>query len=264
MRRDERPYDPAEGRDEIAAIESQWTEVWKKLGGPQKDYGSIVGREEFRIMRSCIESLPKGSRLLDGGCGLGEWVVYWTLAGYPTLGLDISRATIEKLKSMFPDMQFAAGDIRETGLPNDSVDAYFSWGTFEHFEEGFDRVVPEAFRVLKPGGLLFVSTPFDNMRHALSAILSDPWRLSPKKQRTRFYQWRLTRGELATILARNGFAVTDVKIIYKRQGMARWLQTRFGISGSSFAGRLLGAILPPIVPAVLFGHMILAVAQKPR
>jgi SAM-dependent methyltransferase len=264
MRRDDRLYDESEGEQEITAIESQWTRIWEQSGGPQGRADRIPRKAEFKIMWPYLQKLPKGSRILDGGCGLGDWVVWLTRAGYPTIGLDVSRVTIGKLRQMFPDMEFAVGDIRETGLQDASFDAYFSWGTFEHFEEGFDRVVSEAWRLLKPGGWLFVSTPFVNLRHALNATLWEPWRLPPETTRLRFYQWRLTRGELARILARHGFAVDDVKIIGKRQGLQRWLQHWTGISATSLFGRGFAVLAAPFVPKALIGHMILAIARKPQ
>ena len=210
-----------------------------------------------------IRRLPKGSRILDGGCGMGDWVLWLTRAGYPTVGLDVSKVTIGKLKQMFPDMEFAVGDIRDTGLPVNSFDAYFSWGTFEHFEEGFGRVVSEAFRILKPGAYLFVSTPFVNLRHAIAGTLLEPWRLPPQTERVRFYQWRLTRAELATILARHGFEVEDVKMIGKRQGIQRWLQGITGIPALSTFARGFAVLAYPFVPKALVAHMILAIARKP-
>jgi SAM-dependent methyltransferase len=264
MRRDDRPYDESEGQQEIAAIEMQWTRIWEQSGGPQGRAERIPRKSEFKIMWPYLRKLPKGSRILDGGCGLGDWVVWLTRAGYPTLGLDVSRITIGKLQQMFPDMEFVVGDIRDTGFANMSFDAYFSWGTFEHFEEGFDRVVAEAWRLLKPNGLLFVSTPFVNLRHALNATLLESWRLAPQTKRARFYQWRLTRAELAKILARHGFAVDDVKIMGKRQGLQRWLQQRTGVSATSFFARGFAVLAAPVVPKVLIGHMILAIARKPQ
>jgi len=264
MRRDDRAYDESEGHEEIAAIESQWTRIWETGGGgPTGRAERVPRREEFGIMWPYIQRLPKGSRLLDGGCGLGDWVLWLTKAGYPTVGLDVSKVTIGKLQQMFPDMEFAVGDIRDTGQPPASFDAYFSWGTFEHFEEGFGRVVSEAYRVLKPGAYLFVSTPFVNLRHAIADTLAHPRRLPPQKERMRFYQWRLTRGELATILARHGFEVEDVKMIGKRSGLQRWFWGITGIDAMSILARGFAVLAYPFVPKILVAHMILAVARKP-
>jgi ubiquinone/menaquinone biosynthesis C-methylase UbiE len=264
MRRDERAYDPAEGADEIGAIEAQWTRIWEAQGGPQGHAERITRREEFKIMWPYIERLPKGSRLLDGGCGMGDWVIWFSKSGYPTIGLDVSKVTIGKLQAMFPDLDFTVGDVRATGLSAESIDGYFSWGTFEHFEEGFGPVVSEAFRVLKPGGLLFVSLPFDNLRHALRATLKDAWRLPPQNKATRFYQWRLTRGELARILSAHGFAVEDVKVIHKRHGLQRWLQHNLGLNPTATVTKGIALALTPFVPGSLVGHMIMAIARKPE
>lgn len=261
MQSEERPYDPSEGPTELEAIETQWTRMWESEGGlgrPER----IRRRVEVRIMRPYIQALPKGSRFLDGGCGMGDWVLWFTRAGYPTLGLDVSKRTIGKLKDLFPEMEFAVGDIRATGLPDACIDLYFSWGVWEHFEEGFDRVVHEAFRVLKPRGLLLVSTPFDNLWYALRATLRARWG-RPQPAPTRFYQWRLTRDELASILTGHGFAVEDVKVIHKREGVRRWLHESFGMRLWGTVTRGLAFGLSPFIPGVLIGFMILAIARKP-
>ena len=249
--------------EETAAIEKQWTRAWQAAGGPQGLADHIPGKEEYRAIASYLARLPKGARLLDGGCGLGDWTLHFTRAGYPTLGLDISRATVELLQRKFPEAEFTVGDIRATGLPDACVDGYFSWGTFEHFQDGLGGCVREAFRILKPGGWLFVSVPFDNLRHSLRAILLDAHRRAPQTQSQRFYQWRLTRGELADALAGGGFVVEDVVIIGKRQGMQRLLQHNLGLQPTGLPAKAAAVLLSPLIPAVAVGHMILAIARRP-
>ena len=249
--------------EEIAAVEAQWTRIWQEAGGPQGLADRIPRKEEYRVIAPWLERLPPGARMLDGGCGLGDWTLHFTRRGFPTLGLDISRATIDVLQRKFPDAEFAVGDIRATGLPDASFDAYFSWGTFEHFQEGLGGCVREAFRVLKPSGMLFVSVPFDNLRHGLRAVLLDRYKLEPLSAPRRFYQWRLTRAELADALASHGFAVEDVRIIGKRQGLQRALQHNLGLSPTGLPAKAAATLLAPLVPATLVGHMILAAARKP-
>ncbi len=264
MRKDFVEIDDNQGESEIAFVERYWTEVWKREGGPKAAIDKIPDKAEYRVMQPYVESLPKGARLLDGGCGLGDWSVYLTRQGYPTLGLDISRETIPKLKALFPDAEFVVGDIRETGLPAASFDGYFSWGTFEHFEEGLDRCVAEAWRVLKPGGYLFVSVPFDNLRHALRAAVDRKRQAKPRPGCERFYQWRLTRAELRGLLAHGGFDVLDVRPIHKRQGVLRSLHHEFGLPYEWRATKVLSALLAPVVQGGLVAHMLMAVARKPK
>lgn len=268
MRRDSRPYEPSESESEIDAIEAQWTKKWDELGGPNGDLSAIERRirrrEEHAKLAPYVEALPKGARLLDGGCGMGDWTIYYSRQGYPTVGLDVSKKTITTLKQQFPEIEFALADIRDTKLPPESFDLYFSWGTFEHFEEGFGPVVSEAFRLLKPGGRLLISTPFDNLRLAFRSALFEKYSLSPTDARTRFYQWRLTREEMASILTGQGFAVEKIYMIHKRQGLMRSIQNTLGLSAQSIFNRGAAFVLSPFVPAVVFAHMILGVATKPK
>lgn len=249
---------------EIAFVEDYWTKKWVEQGGPQNHTSRIPRKEEYRVMRHYLEKLPKGARMLDGGCGLGDWTMYFTGIGYPTLGLDISRKTISALRTHFPDQEFEIGDIRDTGLPDKSFDAYFSWGTFEHFEAGLEPCIDEAYRLLKPGGMLFTSVPFDNMRHALRAVCDWKKSAAPSDTASRFYQWRLTRGEFRFLLTKGGFEVLDIKAIGKRQGVLRSLQHEFGMPYQWSLSRAMSAVLAPFVPPGLVAHMLLAVARKPE
>ena len=46
-------------------------------------------------------------------------------------------------------------------FPDNHFDAYLSLGVIEHWEEGPQQAIDEAYRVIKPGGYFFVSTPLD-------------------------------------------------------------------------------------------------------
>jgi len=46
-------------------------------------------------MQSYLEKLPVGCRMLDGGCGLGDWTLYLAEKGYQVTGIDLSRSTIQ-------------------------------------------------------------------------------------------------------------------------------------------------------------------------
>src|SRR5690606_19977165 len=112
---------------------------------------------------------------------------------YRVIGLDISRETIATLQRLFPEAEFAVRDIRQTALPESSVDLYYSWGVFEHFEEGLQRCIGEAFRVLRPGGVLVITVPFENLRQRWLHRRRKPVAAGPG---LRFYQWRLRPEEL--------------------------------------------------------------------
>lgn len=251
--------EPADHETEF--VEKHWTAIWEQAGGPQGRINRISRRDEYRAMAPYMEQLPKCARLLDGGCGLGDWTLYFARQGFSVAGLDLSRQTVEQLQARFPEAEFVDGDIRRTSFPDSSFDAYFSWGVFEHFESGLQDCVREAFRVIKPGGLLFVSVPLDNLRHAVLGSFARP---RPAGHKLRFYQWRLTRAELARELGIGGFEVLEVVPINKRQGVMRSLHHEFGLPYEWLLTKGLSVLLAPLIPGSLIGHMVLAVARKPR
>ncbi|MBN2751169.1 MAG: methyltransferase domain-containing protein [Rhodospirillaceae bacterium] len=246
--------------DETGFVEAHWTKVWEQEGGPQGRIDRISRQNEYRLMAPHLKTLPQGSRILDGGCGLGDWVMALNRDGFSTVGLDLSRKTVAQLQSRFPETEFAAGDIRATDFADESFDAYFSWGVFEHFENGPQDCIREARRILKPGGLLFVSVPMDNFRHAIRGTFARP---QPISGTLRFYQYRFTRAELAQELSLGGFDVTAVHPIHKRQGVLRHLHHEFGLPYSWLLTRGLAAVLAPFIPGTCIAHMVLAIARKP-
>ena len=264
MRKDYIIDSGADGADEIAFIERFWTDIWRAQGGPKGVVDKLGSKPEYRVMAPYLARMPKGARLLDGGCGLGDWTLFFSRRGHPTLGLDISRATVAKLNELFPEGEFVLGDIRHTGLPDDSFDAYFSWGVFEHFEDGCQACIAEAYRVIKPGGHLFITVPFDNARHGLRAAWDRRQREAPDGASRRFYQWRFTRGEIRRELAMGGFEVLEIKPIHKWQGSLRMLHDLFGLPHDWLLSKGLAAIIRYFMPAGFIAHMIIVVARKPE
>jgi SAM-dependent methyltransferase len=160
-------------------------------GSPQTDHweGMWTARTVEQEQDACdielpprdllLSYLPKGGRVLDAGCGFGKWLVYLARRGYDIVGIDSSELAIAGLKEYDGSLQVEVGDILHIEYPDDSFDAYVSMGVVEHFEGGPMAALAEARRVLKPGGLAFVSVPTVNhvrqvirrpMRNAINAF----------------------------------------------------------------------------------------------
>lgn len=251
--------------NEIDFIEHYWTEIWDKEGGPQREFKKITSKPEYKLMKPYLDKMSDDATLLDGGCGLGDWTAFFGKTGYKSIGVDISKKTVEILKRRFPDINFITGDIRNLNLADNSVDGYFSWGVFEHFEEGMQPCIKEALRVLKPGGVLFITVPAENIRQALRGAIANYTKIDePVTNSPRFYQWRLTRLELAQQLVYGGFKLDTIKPIHKRQGILRCLHHEFGFSYDWLITRAFSVLLTPFVPGVLIAHMYMAIARKPQ
>ncbi len=252
------PHDAAVS--EAAFVEQYWTRIWQSMGGPGKIPANLTRKPEYRALAPYLAKLPQGARILDGGCGLGEWAAQLAAAGFDATGLDISRETVAALKKALPGATFAVGDIRATGFPDNHFDLYFSWGVFEHFEEGLQPCIREAFRILKPGAHLLISVPFDSLRIQWIRSRRPVDAADPSR---RFYQWRLTAKEIAGELARGGFENVEHQLIHVRQGLLRGLQHHLGLSHKWRFSRALSLALRPVAPPPVFAHMIVAVARKP-
>jgi len=246
--------------DESTFVENFWTRVWERQGGPRTEQLDISRKDEYPILVKNLASLPRDARILDGGCGLGGWVVALSKEGYDVVGMDISRQTVEELRRVFPDTCFVSGDIRATDFQENYFDAYFSWGVFEHFEAGPGDCLREALRILKPGGRLIISVPLDNLRQSMLGTFAPA---QPHAPGARFYQYRFTRSELAREISLSGFELLSFHPIHKRQGVLRGLHHEFGMPYQWLLTRGLSAALSPITPAWWVAHMMLAVARKP-
>lgn len=269
MRKDYIPVDDATfAADETAFVEQFWTKNWQVHGGGMAVSG-LAQREEYAIMRPFLSRLAPGARILDGGCGLGEWTVFLGQQGFDTVGLDLSSETVRILNTRFPDRTFIQGDIRDTGLPAGSFAACYAWGTFEHFENGLGDCLNEVHRVLAPGGLLFMTVPYQNWRHILRDARSlASWdsgfdREQGYRQRHRFYQWRFTRAELRRELELRGYRTHLITPTSKDTGVGRWLQwdlpvLRKGTRAFAIARRIASRLLP----ASYISHMLMAVAER--
>ena len=79
--------------------------------------------------------------------------------------------------------------------------------------------------------------------------------------RLAFYQWRLTRQEMARELAQRGFRLNSVKPRHSYRGLLRFLHHNFGRPFEWTLTRGMTDALSFILPSAWFGHMLLADAS---
>jgi SAM-dependent methyltransferase len=134
----------------------------------QAAHGEFIGRREPRwgVWQLAEDELQvlgdvAGKDVLELGCGAAQWSILLAERGARAVGLDNSerqlehaRAALEAAGLDFPLVHASADAVP---LPDASFDVVFcdhgalSWGDPY-------RVVPEAARLLRPGGLLAFST----------------------------------------------------------------------------------------------------------
>jgi ubiquinone/menaquinone biosynthesis C-methylase UbiE len=74
------------------------------------------------------------------------------------VAVDIKPEYLREAKKNNPSVRFATMDGRQLGFPDNRFDAVSLFQVIEHVEDP-SRMLAEAIRVLKPGGVLILSTP---------------------------------------------------------------------------------------------------------
>jgi len=133
-------------------------------------------RKQYLPFVTPLLKVYPGSATFDVGCGRGEWLELMTEIGFKPLGIDIDQGMLHAcLERNLPAKK---GDAIEfiSCLEDESQAIVSAFHVVEHIS--FDqlmRLVREALRVLKPGGLLIMETPNpENIAVATCNFYIDP------------------------------------------------------------------------------------------
>jgi SAM-dependent methyltransferase len=183
-----------------------WTERWRNPD--QRSYARAQkGHLPHQLRDTFLRWVPRGSRVLEAGCGPGHFTIAAHARGYLAEGLDWSEPTVADLRRRYPGIPWHVGDVRALKFEDSTFDAVYSPGVCEHFEEGPTAILMEMARVLRPGGIALVSTPCYNVwleRRRDSFPTQAP---APAP----FFQYAFTARGLTRVLARIGLEVLHVR-----------------------------------------------------
>ena len=74
------------------------------------------------------------------------------------IGLDYDEATVAHVRASYPRVDMRHGNLAELPLPDGAVDVVVNFQVIEHLWDQ-PQFVAECLRVLRPSGLLLMSTP---------------------------------------------------------------------------------------------------------
>ncbi|OGY18551.1 MAG: hypothetical protein A3F04_01195 [Candidatus Chisholmbacteria bacterium RIFCSPHIGHO2_12_FULL_49_9] len=267
----------------IPDIGKEWDAYWKKTSLDQEL--ELVDTDGLKPIFE--KYLSKRGKILEAGCGMGKWVITLAKQGYNIEGADANDYAIKKLKAFFKQAKVEKADIKALPYPDGSFDSYLSLGVVEHFEEGPQKALGEAYRVLRRGGTAIIEVPFDSFLrrcvrtlNQVKTIIKTPARLmvealglrnNRQQPKMRFYEYRYTKNELLAFMKDAGFI--NIRIypkddLSKERSIALWLDfpKLISHSGKIFElngfGRMAKRLLNSISPYT-YAALIVAVARKP-
>jgi len=111
-----------------------------------------------RFVQETARSLPSGTALLDAGAGESVYKKFFAHCDYRAIDLAIGES-----RWNYSNLDFV-GPLDNMPIDDDKFDAVLCTQVLEHLEWPRESV-KEMYRVLKPGGRLFVTVPMAHPEH---------------------------------------------------------------------------------------------------
>lgn len=156
-----------------------------------------------------------GAVVLEAGCGEGYGADLLAGVAASVLALDYDAPTAAHVARRYPRVGVARTNLVALPVRDGGCDAVVSLQVIEHLWEQ-ERFLRECLRVLRPGGLLLLSTP--------NRITFSPGRDTPLNP---FHTRELAGGELAGLVREAGFTEVEVLGLHHGAGL-RTLDARHG------------------------------------
>lgn len=139
-----------------------------------------------------------GRDVLEAGCGEGYGADLIAGVARRVIALDYDESAVAHVRARYPRVQVLRGNLAELPLADSAVDVVVNFQVIEHLWDQA-RFLRECLRVLRPAGLLIVSTP--------NRITFSPGRDTPINP---FHTRELNADELTGLLIDAGFALDGV------------------------------------------------------
>src|SRR6185369_1068804 len=128
-------------------------------------------RADLPVIDKLVGLVPAGSRVLDVGCGPGQFSQYLMGHGLVAEGIDTSDEMLTIAREKVPNGSFSKMDMRRLQYADKSFEAVLLAYSLIHIPTPeIPNVLKELKRVLKPGGLVLIIA----QKGAADQVLDEP------------------------------------------------------------------------------------------
>jgi SAM-dependent methyltransferase len=181
-----------------------------------------------------------GREVLEAGCGEGYGADLIAAVARRVVAVDYDQTTVAHVRARYPRVEVMHGNLAELPLADASVDVVVNFQVIEHLWDQ-TQFVTECARVLRPSGLLMVSTP--------NRITFSPGRDTPINP---FHTRELNADELSRLLIDAGFTSVSMSGVFHGPRLVE-MDARHG--GSIIDAQIARAVADAPWPAELLADV---------
>jgi SAM-dependent methyltransferase len=131
----------------------------------------------------------EGRRLLDVGCGTGQWLMAAAEHGAIPVGIDISQVAIDACRKALPAAELHCGPAETLPYGDSRFDFVSCLGSLEHFLD-MERALQEMARVAQPGATLLFLVPNAGFLPRRLGIFRGTWQAEIREDVRTLTGWR--------------------------------------------------------------------------
>lgn len=180
--------------------------TWTSSNYPSQSHG--LGFDQLTALQM-LRSIPP-CRILEIGCGCGEFLAAANAMGHSSTGVDFSKSSVEKARLLGVDARLMdLKELADTDAYHGSCDVIAMFQVIEHLEQP-DALFHNLGKLATRSAKLFIGCPGPNrftrqVSHSQRMGMSDFWDFPPQHP----LRWNATA--MTAFLIRSGWQVTSVQ-----------------------------------------------------